>query len=217
MSFEAVTKLVLLKEWLRRYAICSLSPKRKEISAPRYSRGGKRKTLRPSLGKYWWCWADKKLETFSASTNRCSDFTKRQRLRSSLIPGEGGKASVHDFSKKLVSLQMDCSDFPIDCIFKKDEIGLFFRILLCRSYLLSREEKQPVGGVKDMKVKDKITGYSPSNAGRSATIPFSFNGKAKNLWCIRIFPQQLSFLARKMLGPTKIRLGSDMLRFFFVL
>ena len=113
------------------------------------------------------------------------NFTKRHSLVSKVLHGEAGSVGTGFIKKGMDDVYKACKKYQPARILNVDETGLFWKLMLKRSFLATSENRKMARGAKNMHFKDRVSAFICANADGSAKVDVAIVGKAKNPRCFR--------------------------------
>ena len=128
------------------------------------------------------------IKNFSASDGWFSRWRWRYAIsKATKLHGEAGDVNIEAAESEMRALRESLKDYSLECIFNMDELGLFYRAIPNRTYLLSSEgdKRQRGRGSKSMHAKERITVILCVNATGTCKMPPTVIGSSKNPRCFK--------------------------------
>ena len=125
-------------------------------------------------------------DTFKGSKGWLARFIRRAGYKSVTLHGEGASAAINSqqCTMMLESLKQKMKNYPPEHVFNMDEVGLFYRLLPSKTYILASEARdRDLRG--NRKSKDRVTVVLCTNVTGTMKIPLAIIGKARQPLCFR--------------------------------
>lgn len=121
-----------------------------------------------------------KLQNFTVSEGWCTNFLKRNNLKSKVLHGQAASVDIQNAKAEMITVRNQLTRFPIHNIFNVDETALFYRLLPRRSYVFQDEDNGNLRGTRQMSCKDRVTALLCASADGSIKIPLTIIGVSEN-------------------------------------
>lgn len=120
---------------------------------------------------------------------------KRYRPTSKVLHGEAGSVDPRAIEEGMRKILEKCEKHPTNHIFHVDETRIFVKLLPKRTYLAPFQDRKIAIGIKDLKVKDRISIHICANAKSSFEVPITIIGKSKNYRCFKQGSPRLKYFS----------------------